>query len=207
VSATENRIKILDKLKEMTDLIYHRYGPTKAGMWRGHRCLKYPTDLLLYAEIIHDMRPDYIIETGTRWGGSALYLADICELEGHGHVITVEIDEGYEAPKHKRLTKLIGDSAGDAVLEEIEKIVGDQTTLILLDSDHSPEHVMRELKAYSQIAKKGDYIVVEDQHQEGADEAVNEFLKKCGGMFKRDTKIEKYGIHCGRDGFLKKVKS
>lgn len=190
----------------MTELVYDKTGPAKDGIWRGYRSLKYPTDLFLYADIIHNQKPDFIIETGTRFGGSALFLADVCRLENKGKVISVEIEETYDHPTHTRLTIIKGDSAGEEVLDQIKEIVGNGSVLVILDSDHSPKHVMKELQAYSEFCTVGDYMVAEDIMKAEAYKSVSIFLKSCKGRFERDKSVEKYGILCGRDGFLKRVK-
>lgn len=200
--------QIMDDIEKLSQLVYSRRGPAKIGVWRGYRCLKYGTDLMLYAEMIHTLKPDFIIETGTRFGGSALFLADMCELEGRGEVITVDIEPEYEGvtpPDHPRLTKIIGNSVAQEVLAEIKERVAGKHVLVILDSDHQKEHLRAELEAYAPLLKVGDYLIAEDIYMEEGYLATRRFLKENSQKFRRDKDIEKYGIHCGRDGFFVRI--
>ncbi len=78
--------------------------------WLGVEVLKYPTDLLAYQEIIHEIRPDLIIETGTHQGGSALFFASILDLIGRGQVISIDVATRNTRPPHPRITYLVGSS-------------------------------------------------------------------------------------------------
>lgn len=129
--------------------------------WRGHVVLKFPSDLMLYQRVIRDKRPDFIIETGTFNGGSAIYLADMCDLNGKGQVITID-RVAKSRPQHARITYLEGDSVSDEMLQKVKDIVGGKSAMVILDSDHSFKHVSEELKKYSPLVTKGQYLVVED---------------------------------------------
>lgn len=194
----------LKQIRHLCKIIFDRFGPAKQGMWRGHRALKYPTDLMLYSEMIFENKPDFIIETGLRYGGSALFYADVCRLANHGKVICVEIDEKYEAPKHTRLQVIYGDSVSEDVMTQIKKIVTGKRVMVILDSDHSLQHIYAELCAYAPLLSVGDYIVAEDLYAADGEVAVHKFLQN-NPNFKRDKKIEKYGIHCAAGGFIKRV--
>src|SRR4051812_3045204 len=78
--------------------------------WMGRATEKCPMDLWIYQELLHLLRPDLIIETGTLHGGSALFLCPICDLLGQGGVVTIDINLPSEAPRHPRLTYLTGSS-------------------------------------------------------------------------------------------------
>lgn len=194
----------LKKIRELCDVIFDRHGPAKQGMWRGLRALKYPTDMMLYSEMIFENKPDFIIETGLRFGGSALFYADVCRLANRGKVISVEIDEQYKAPKHTRLEVIYGDSVSKTVVEKIAELVRGKHVMVILDSDHSPQHIYSELKAYAPMLQVDDYVVVEDLHALDGGIAVSRFLQE-NSNFKRDKHAEKYGIHCAAGGFIKRV--
>jgi len=129
--------------------------------WRGHRVLKFPADLSLYQQAIHEKKPDFIVETGTKWGGSTVFFADMCTLNGGGRVISIDV-EALARPLHPWITYLTGDSKSEEILRQVKDIVGDKSVMVILDSDHSFHHVMWELHRYSKIVTPGQYMVVED---------------------------------------------
>lgn len=194
----------LRRIREMCKLIYGKRGPAKTATWRGIRALKFPTDLILYAEMIFDKKPDFIIETGLRDGGSALFYADMCRLANKGKVVAIEIDEKWEKPTHTRLQVIYGDSASQEVVKEVSGLVEGKSVLIILDSDHSPDHIYKELCAYAPLLQVGDYIIAEDLHALEGGIAVAKFLDK-NANFKRIKDVEKYGIHCGAGGFIRRM--
>lgn len=196
-------------LREASKMVFARRGPVKRGSWRGVRAIKYPTDLITYAEMIFEHQPQFIIETGTRYGGAALFLADVCKLNGGGHgghVISIEIDQRFQPiTNHENLTCLKGDSVSEEILDTVGRLVNGSSVMVILDSDHSPKHVRAEIEAYSQFLTVGDYLIVEDLHIEGADHELNRWLAKNKNKFKRDKAAEKYGIHAAREGFVRRI--
>ena len=130
--------------------------------WRGVRVSKFPGDLLLYAHVIHERQPDFIIETGTGHGGSACFFADMLKLNGNGgHVITIDL-RARGKPHRENVTYLCGSSVDPKIVREVRSIVGDGSVMASLDSRHTFRHVLRELRHYSTIVTKGQYLVVED---------------------------------------------
>jgi cephalosporin hydroxylase len=127
----------------------------------------------------------------------------MCKLQNYGKVVSIEIDEQFGTPKHQKLTAIIGDSISDDVKEKVYK-QAKETALVILDSDHSPEHIYKELVAYAPLVHIGGYIIVEDALQQNGIEGVNKFLAE-NTNFKTDKEIERYGIHAACDGFLKRV--
>jgi cephalosporin hydroxylase len=187
--------------------------------WLGVAAQKYPTDLWVYQEIIHELRPDFIIETGTYWGGSALFLASVCEMLGHGEVITVDIRPIAESqatrPAHPRITYIEGSSvAPDVVADVRRRIDGAQTVMVILDSDHGREHVFNELKVWSDVVTEGSYLIVEDSNVNGHPvlpefgpgpmEAIELFLA-MNDDFAPDRSREKFLLTANPSGFLKRV--
>ena len=113
--------------------------------WLGTKVLKCPLDLWIYQEIIQETRPDIIVETGTCEGGSAHYLATMCDLVGNGQVISVDIERKSTFPTHKRINYLTGSSTSEEITRQVRELVGDKKrVLVILDSDHSKAHVLRE---------------------------------------------------------------
>ncbi|HZQ97896.1 MAG TPA: CmcI family methyltransferase, partial [Chloroflexota bacterium] len=80
-----------------------RGGTWRDTYWHGVRVRKCPLDLWVYQELLHELRPDLIVETGTAYGGSALYLAHMCDLLGQGEVVTVDAAQHPDRPKHGRI--------------------------------------------------------------------------------------------------------
>jgi cephalosporin hydroxylase len=183
--------------------------------WLGIKCEKCPLDLWVYQEIINDVRPDTIIETGTYMGGSALFLASICDLVNNGRVITVDIEK-RETPKHERIKYVMGSSVAETTVDEIRRLVNSRDkVMVILDSDHSMDHVLKELKIYSQFVSIGSYLIVEDTDINGHPvlpdfgpgpmEAVVEFLKQ-NDSFVMDESKEKFLLTSNPRGYLLRVK-
>lgn len=173
--------------------------------WMGQEMVKNPFDLLVYAEILYEIQPDTIIETGTHAGGSALFLANICDILEKGKVVSVDtVDK--PRPQHKRITYVTGNSLNVDVRPEGK-------TLVILDSDHSKEHVLKELERYAPMVSKSSYLIVEDTNvgnpvdDEGDPSgAVAEFMQtELGNGFIVDTSREKYLISQNPGGYLKKL--
>jgi cephalosporin hydroxylase len=182
--------------------------------WLGHRTLKCPLDLWSYQEILHEVRPELIIETGTYQGGSALFLASICDLLGKGNVLTIDVDRRDDRPRHPRITFLTGSSTSNAILRQVQRRArGASRVLVILDSGHAKDHVLAELDAYSPLVTPGSYLVVEDtnlnghpverDHGPGPAEAVAEFLERHDG-FVRDERREKFLLTFNPGGYLEK---
>jgi cephalosporin hydroxylase len=119
------------------DAFYASNAWTKAA-WLGTQTLKNPLDLWVYQEIMAETRPELIVETGTWRGGSALYLATVCDLLGVGEVVTIDVEPMRDDyPQHPRITYLAGRSSTDPeVVQEVATRAGGRRTLVLLDSDH-----------------------------------------------------------------------
>ena len=136
--------------------------------WLGTSALKCPFDLWAYQEILFETRPDLVVETGTHAGGSAFYLASILDLLRHGHVVTIDVEAQEGRPSHPRITYLQGSSTSDAVLDEVTAMArGAGRVMVLLDSDHARDHVLRELELYGPLVTPGCYLVVEDTNVNG----------------------------------------
>lgn len=181
--------------------------------WLGTPARKCPLDMWIYQEIIWETKPDIIIETGTAKGGSALFFASMCDLLKKGRVVTVDLFKCDVS--HPRIVKIVGDSVSDEVINKIKKITRKKTAMVVLDSDHSKKHVLKEMEEYGKLVSVGNYLVVEDtninghpvQAGEGAGpmEAVKEFLHKRKD-FVLDRSREKFFLTFFPKGFLKRVK-
>jgi cephalosporin hydroxylase len=180
--------------------------------WLGTNVAKWPLDLWVYQEILYRTRPDVIVETGTWFGGSALYLASICDIVANGRVITVDIEEREGRPRHERITYLTGSSIDPEIVSEVKsRISRAERVMVLLDSDHSKQHVLAELNIYAPLVSEGCYLVVEDtgvglvepDYGPGPAEAVEEFLAQ-GQPFTIDRDCEKFFITVQPGGYLKR---
>lgn len=184
--------------------------------WLGHPVLKCPLDLWLYQEILHEVRPDFVIETGTAHGGSALYLAGVCDLLNHGTVYTVDIKSQQRKPKHPRLHYVQCSSTAPQLHEFLrETIPADSRVVVILDSDHTRDHVLAELNLYSGLVNIGSYLIVEDTilngnpvpifREPGPWEAIESFLSERDD-FVIDRSKEKLLMSFNRGGYLKRVR-
>src|SRR4051794_28486461 len=150
--------------------LYHSSKATtwKDTHWLGVAVLKCPLDLWIYQELVHAQRPDLIIETGTHTGGSALFLATMCDLIGHGRVLTIDIENRPGRPSHRRIEYLLGSSTDPAILKRVSAAAGARkSVLVILDSDHSDTHVLTELREYSRLVRPGGLLIVEDTNIDG----------------------------------------
>jgi cephalosporin hydroxylase len=197
-------------------LYYHSSRQTWKNTWfLGAQVWKNPMDLWLYQELIHDLRPDVVIEAGTKFGGSAYYFARLFDLIGHGKVITIDVEEQPGRPEHPRITYLSGSSTDPAIAASVDDLVGDGKPLIVLDSSHRRDHVLDELRLWGPRVPVGWYIVVEDTHagghpvttriRRGPWDAVKRFLAE-DDRFVVDESMEKFFFTFNPRGYLKRVR-
>jgi cephalosporin hydroxylase len=201
--------------------------------WLGLPIIQYPQDIIATQEIIWKVKPDLIIETGIARGGSLIFSASILELIGHGEVMGIDIDirnHNRRAIKNNPMYKKISMIQGSSISEEVVKKVyefskGKKRILVFLDSNHSHDHVLKEMKFYSPLIRKGGYMVVFDTVIEDISKpkskgirdrswgkgnnpktAVKEFLK-TNDRFEIDKEIEnKLLITVAPSGYLKCIK-
>ena len=198
--------------------------------WLGRPIIQFPQDIMAMQEIIWKVKPDLIIETGIAHGGSLIFSASMLELIGKGEVLGIDVDirthNKIEIENHtmsKRITMIEGSSIDIEVINKVYEFSnGKNSILLMLDSNHTHEQVLKELMAYSPLIKKGSYLVVFDTIIEDMPEkffpdrpwnvgnnpktAVHEFLK-TNDRFEIDKEIEnKLLITVAPDGYLKCVK-
>ena len=199
--------------------------------WLGIPIIQFPQDIVAMQEIIWRVKPDLVIETGVAHGGSIVFYASMLELiGGDGHVVGVDIDirphnrktlESHQL-RH-RYTLIEASSVADDAVEAVKRLAaGRRRILVCLDSNHTHEHVLRELQLYAPLVTPGSYIVVFDtvieQFPQGAftgrpwDKgdnpltAVHEFLKTTD-RFEIDTDIDaKLQVSVAPHGYLRCVK-
>jgi len=202
--------------------IYLSSGLINKAHYLGIHTTQNPCDNWSMQEIISEIKPDFIIETGTYRGGTTLHYASILRnVNEDGKVITVDIEDyTAEAAKYdlfkERVEFILSDSVSPKVIATIRKrIKGAETVLVTLDSLHTKEHVLKELNLYSDFVTVGSYIVVQDtmlcgggvaaDFPEGPMEAVEEFLK-TNKNFEIDRGREKYLLTFYPSGYLKRVR-
>jgi cephalosporin hydroxylase len=204
--------------RPITNLFHRLYHGSPGRTWQNTRwlgwpVLKLPLDLWIYQELMTRARPDVIVETGTHKGGSAFYMATICDLLDKGRIITVDITEKPDRPEHPRITYLTGSSIAPEIVERIrEEAKG--TVMVILDSNHTRDHVLAELEAYSPLVEQGSYVIVEDTNVNGHPshpkygpgpwEAVEDFLK-THSEFRVDEECEKFYLTFNPRGYLQRI--
>lgn len=147
-----------------------RYDYSYLWSWMGVPIIQMPADIMATQEVIWSTKPDIIIETGVARGGSVLFMASILELMGNGQVIGVDIDirahnrDSVESHRmSKRVTMIEGGSTSAETLAQVRaQIPQGSRVMVVLDSDHSRDHVLEECRAYGPLVTAGCYIVVAD---------------------------------------------
>lgn len=223
-----------NELKELIEKFYLaavRYKYTYNFSWLGRPVIQFPQDLMAMQEIIWQVKPELIIETGIAHGGSLVFYASMLELaRTDGRVLGIDIDirehnkvEIEKHPMFKRITMIEGSSVDEDIVKKVHGIAkGKKPVLVVLDSNHTHEHVLKELKSYAPLVTKGSYLVVFDTLVEdmpagifqdrpwdkgnNPKTAVWDFLKS-DSRFEIDKEMEKkLLITVAPDGYLKCIK-
>jgi cephalosporin hydroxylase len=202
---------------------------------------QFPTDLVTYEKLLFKLRPDVVIETGTFAGGLTLHLASILrDVRPEARIVTIDIDStrwdetratldlrnDVKQELLGRIQFIQGSSTSPEVLEQVQRqIPPGGKVLVILDSLHTKEHVLAELKLYAPLVTPGSYIIVNDTDLDGIIDqglahvklpgygtpigvraAVEEFLASCG-EFDVDAEADRFLISCNHSGILRRVKS
>jgi cephalosporin hydroxylase len=196
--------------------------------WMGRPIIQYPQDMVAMQELIWKIQPDILIETGIAHGGSLIFYASLFELMGKGRVIGIDIDirdhNRHEIENHamfKRINMIQGSSIDPNIVTDLRAMVGEgNVVLVCLDSNHTRDHVLEELRLYSQFVTPGSYLVVFDTIVEFLPDdylpgrpwgkgnnpftAVDAFLAE-NSDFERDEKIDsKLLISVAPGGYLRR---
>ncbi len=219
-----------DNLQELTNQWFVescKYKYSYNFSWMGRPIIQFPQDIMAMQEIIWQVKPDLIVETGIAHGGSLIFYASMLELIGEGQVLGIDVDirqhnrvEIEQHPMFKRITMIEGSSIDEEIAKQVYDLAkGKSRILLVLDSNHTHDHVLKELELYSPLVTKDSYLVVFDTVVEDMPEdffpdrpwgkgnnpktAVWEFLK-TNKRFKVDKNIEaKLLITVAPDGYLK----
>lgn len=211
---------------QLVERFYHLLARRTPGMfenkWLGIQTWQHPFDVWITQEIMTEMRPDIVLETGTHRGGSAVLWAMILQhLQPNGRVITIDIENRLvpEARDHplfrQRVDFLLGGSTDPAIVAEVKRRVEGKKVMVILDSRHTRDHVLNELREYASLVPKGGYVIVQDStvnghpyapnHGPGPWEAIEEFLR-TDDRFVSDRSRERWLLTNNPTGFLKRIK-
>jgi len=138
--------------------------------WFGRPIIQLPEDMVRTQEVLYRLKPDVIVETGVAHGGSLIYYASLCRLMGKGRIIGVDIEirahnraaiEAHEFASS--ITLLEGSSTDAGIVEQVRTLIAPgETVLVILDSNHTRQHVLDELECYHGMVTRGSYIVATD---------------------------------------------
>ncbi|MCU1352389.1 MAG: hypothetical protein JWM05_1598 [Acidimicrobiales bacterium] len=205
-----------DELKDtFTDAVWHNL-PWRQTTWLGQPIEVPPTDLLAYQEIISTVRPDWIIESGSGSGARALFLASICDLVGHGKVLSIDEAKDVERPEHERIRYLAGRLRNAKTAADVTSIVGDAPHgMVILGARQDRRNTLKEFETLAPMVSVGSYLVVENtvinghpvwpNFGPGPAEAVKGILNGHG-EFAADPTMEKYSLTFNPNGFLKRLR-
>lgn len=232
-----NDIRLMSEDKKLKDLSLEwmikadKYKYSYNFSWLGRPIIKYPGDIVATQEIIWATKPDLIIETGIAHGGSLMLSASILELLGNGEVLGIDIDirkhnkiEIEKHPLYKRITMIEGSSTDINVFEKVKAIAeGKERVMVFLDSNHTHEHVLKELNLYADLVTVGSYLVLPDTFIEYFPKgyysnnrpwdvgnnpmtALNEFMKSNDNFIVDHEINDKLLITEAFDSYLKRIK-
>jgi cephalosporin hydroxylase len=138
--------------------------------WMGRPTIQLPDDMIRIQEVIYRLKPDVIIETGVAHGGSLIYYASLCKAMEKGRIIGVDIEirphnrkaiESHELFSY--ITLIEGSSTDKSIISQVKSLVkSGEIVLVILDSNHTKQHVLDELNAYHELVMPGSYIVATD---------------------------------------------
>lgn len=205
-----------DTVTEINSYLYrHIHKKHHDTRYRGMTAVKMPSDLLLYHRVIWETHPEVIVEIGTRFGGSAVYLQDQLDLIGNNgniiperRVVTVDI-KPQVSEQDSRIIYLIGDSTSQEIREQIHALANGKRTMLILDGDHRRVKVKWELHHYAPIVSPGCYLVIEDCYSStgaiyGPGEARDWFLAQ-NKQFVQTNLDREYLVGFNRGGWLRRT--
>lgn len=187
--------------------------------WMGMKIWKNPLDAWIYQEILHEIRPDVVVEIGSQYGGSTKYFADLLDLMGNGMVISVDPYREEYTLVHERVLALTGNSSDRDILAQVEENCKGKDVFVIQDGNHSKAQVLEDLENYSPFVSVGSYFVVEDgivdlfhsgdglgfgEEDPGPLAAIEEFLGRHP-EFMVDKSRERYILTYNPKGFLKRI--
>lgn len=207
----------------------HRYSYNFT--WLGRPIIQFPQDIVAMQELVWQVKPGIIIETGIAHGGSLILYASLLELiGGDGFVVGIDVDirahnraEIEKHPMYKRIKMIEGSSIAPEVIAQVKQLAqGRVPVMVVLDSNHAHDHVLAELRAYAPLVTKGSYCVVFDTVVEQMSKdffpdrpwgpgnnpytAVKEYLEETNRFEVADEIEHKLQITVAPSGYLRCVK-
>lgn len=160
-----------NEVRDLFQQLFDRERRVSRNKWFGVQTLQHPFDVWIQQEIIFEVKPDFIIETGTHRGGSAGLWATILEhANPDGRVITIDIKDKRSRAHlslpivKRRVDFLLGSATDPKIVQEVARRVRGKKVIVILDDAKSPQHILAELKAYSPMVSIGSYIIVQGTH-------------------------------------------
>ena len=211
--------EVIDRFTEI--FLRPQGGAIFENEWFGIPTLQNPNDIWITQEILFETKPDVIVEAGTHQGGSAVLYAMLFEfLNPDGRVITIDIADKTKKARElpifqKRVDFLHGSSTSPKIIADVKKRVAGKKAMVILDSAHGRDHVLAELRAYSELVPVGGYVLVQDSVVNGHPawdsfgpgpfEAIEAFLKE-NDAFEIDKSRERLLLTLHPSGYLRRVK-
>ena len=208
-----------------------KYKYTYNYTWMGRPIIKFPNDMVAQQELVWSIKPDLIIETGIAHGGSIIFSASLLELIGEGQVVGIDIDirehnraEIEKHPMSKRITMFEGGSTDPGVFAKVKEMADSaQRVMVILDSNHTHEHVYNELKLYADLVTVGSYLILPDTFIEffpkgyyadsrpwdvgnNPHTAMKQFMSERSDFEIDQTPVNKCMITESFDGYLRRTK-
>lgn len=215
--------RALDTWAQQRTLFVAHYRTSEfVNQWFGVPAAQFPADFMTYQDLIWEVKPDYIIEAGTSYGGLTLFLASVLQhINPEGKVISLDITAELWGdtlarglvPNElaERIIFIEGDDLSDTVVGQVRELVAGKKALVILDTLHTKEHVFKELQVYREFVSPKSYLVVNDTHHDemytnpGPRAAVHEFLKQGGHSFVLRTDLPRFSVSGIKEGVLQRV--
>ncbi len=199
--------------------------------WLGVPIIQLPSDVLAAQEVVWETKPQVIIETGIARGGSLIFFASLLELIGEGEAIGIDIDirphnrDSIESHALSKRTHMIEGSSidPDIVSTVKDRIPTGARVMVVLDSNHTHDHVLEELRLYSPLVTVGQFLIVADTLVEDLPiqdhrprpwgpgnnpaTALRAFLENCDDFIPDDFINAKLLMTSSPGGFLRRVKT
>lgn len=184
--------------------------------WLGKPIMQNILDLWVIQETICELQPKLIIECGTNQGGSAYFYANLFDLMGDGKVITIDVEKMHDLT-HPRIEFIIGSSISDCVISNVREAVSSVhgTVMVILDSDHSANHVSKELELYAPFVTPNSFVLVQDgimdtlpvlkgTYPPGPISAIRDFLERHPEFEVDAERSQRFLISHHPEGWLRK---